>query len=75
MRDTIAKYKYEPQNTLIIGDGLTELKAGKELGCPTLAIAIDEHTGNSADNEKLSLQKKNGFNNSLSCLSQLSNFI
>lgn len=75
MRNTIEKYNYEPQNTLIIGDGLTELKAGRELGCPTLAIAIDEHTGNSADNEKITLQKKNGFANSLSCLSQLSSVI
>jgi phosphoglycolate phosphatase-like HAD superfamily hydrolase len=72
MRSTIAQFNYAPKHTLIIGDGLTELKAGRELGCKCLAIAIDEHTGNTPDINKQKLQKKNGFDDSLTCLSQLS---
>ncbi|MDD7986930.1 HAD hydrolase-like protein [Lentisphaera marina] len=61
MRKTILDYEYKASHTLIIGDGLTELEAGRELNCPCLGVAICEEDGKSCDHEKLGKLQERGF--------------
>ncbi|EDM29023.1 hypothetical protein LNTAR_14442 [Lentisphaera araneosa HTCC2155] len=61
IRKTIKDYAYNNENTLIIGDGLTELEAGRELACPCIGVAISEEDGKGCDQEKLSKLKTKGF--------------
>ena len=61
IRKTIKDYAYDNESTLIIGDGPTELEAGRELACPCIGVAISEEDGKSCDQEKLSKLNSKGF--------------
>ncbi|WDE98228.1 HAD hydrolase-like protein [Lentisphaera profundi] len=75
IRKTIADYKYEVKSTLIIGDGLTELNAGRELKCPCIGVAIDENDGKSCDTHKLQILKDAGFEDIISDFDNALQFI
>ena len=52
---------YNAPSSLVIGDGLTELKAGRENNCQCIAIAIDEELGFGIDPLKAECQQAHDF--------------
>ena len=61
IENILSQGNYTASSSLVIGDGLTELKAGRENNCQCIAIAIDEELGFGIDPIKLELQQAHGF--------------
>jgi phosphoglycolate phosphatase-like HAD superfamily hydrolase len=75
IRKTLSDYDYKPSETLIIGDGLTELEAGRKLHCPCIGVAISEEDGKTCEQEKLSKLQAKGFKEVITDFDLAMNFI